>query len=121
MMVNALLRFAVCLLIGALLLGCQTAPEKKNPATMNLTAQEERGRRLYEMHCEGCHDPANPSQRNGPSMVGLYQKPTMPSGIPARDDKVREVILDGRRMMPSYRNRLTEQQVDDMIAYLKKY
>jgi cytochrome c2 len=45
----------------------------------------------------------------------------MPSGIPARDDKVREVIVDGRRMMPGYRGRLSDQQVSDMIAYMKKY
>jgi mono/diheme cytochrome c family protein len=120
-MVNAPPKSLALLLVGMAMLGCQSTPQKKDPAAMNLTAQEERGRRLYEMHCEGCHDPPKASQRNGPSLIGLYEKTMMPSGIPTRDDKVREVIMDGRRMMPGYRGRLSDQQVSDMIAYMKKY
>jgi mono/diheme cytochrome c family protein len=120
-MVNVPAKFVALMLLGGALLGCRSAPPRKDPATLNLTAQEERGRRLYVQHCEYCHDPDDPSKRNGPSMVDLYRKPLMPSGIPARDDKVREVILDGRRMMPGYRSALTDQQVADMIAYMKKY
>jgi mono/diheme cytochrome c family protein len=52
-------------------------------------------------------------------MTGLYRKPYMPSGAPANDERVAEVIRQGKRMMPGYAQTLDDAQIADLIAYLK--
>ena len=42
----------------------------------------------------------------------------MPSGTPANDDRVRDVVLLGRAKMPGFGRVLSQQQVDDLLAYL---
>ncbi len=42
----------------------------------------------------------------------------MPSGTPANDDRVRDVITLGRSNMPGYGRVLDAQQVDELIEYL---
>ena len=42
----------------------------------------------------------------------------LPSGMPANDDRLREVIRLGRDKMPGYSRVLNDQQIDDLIAYL---
>jgi hypothetical protein len=46
------------------------------------------------------------------------KKKYLPSGTPANDTRVREVIMLGRSKMPSFRNDLTPQELDDLMAYL---
>lgn len=76
------------------------------------------GRHLFERHCGSCHHAYSARALNGPSLKGLFQKKYMPSGTPANDERVRDVILMGRAMMPGYSSALTPQQVDEIIAYL---
>lgn len=42
----------------------------------------------------------------------------MPSGTPANDDRMKDVILLGRPMMPAFRNQLSEKELQDLLAYL---
>jgi len=52
-------------------------------------------------------------------LQGVFKKQSLPSGIlPANDDRVRENILLGRAKMPGFRNLFSDDQVDDLIAYL---
>ena len=51
-------------------------------------------------------------------MVGLFKKPAMPSGTPANDERVREVIRQGRAKMPGFAYVLDARQVEDLISYL---
>jgi mono/diheme cytochrome c family protein len=52
-------------------------------------------------------------------MQGLYRKPYMPSGTPVNDERVAEVTVRGRSKMPGFGAVLTEQQVEDLLAYMK--
>ena len=40
----------------------------------------------------------------------------MPSGAPPTDERLTQVILHGRQMMPA--TQLTSEQLDDLLAYL---
>jgi mono/diheme cytochrome c family protein len=42
----------------------------------------------------------------------------MSSGIPANDDRVTDIILLGRAKMPGFQQKLTQQQLTDLLAYL---
>jgi mono/diheme cytochrome c family protein len=52
-------------------------------------------------------------------LQGLFRKPYLPSGAPANDERVREVIKQGRRTMPGYGQIFDDRQINDVIAYLK--
>ncbi len=40
------------------------------------------------------------------------------SGLPANDDRVREIILYGRSKMPAFGQTLNQQDAQDLLAYL---
>jgi mono/diheme cytochrome c family protein len=101
------------------LAGCESAPPApKSDAELHLTEQQARGRRLFDQSCAQCHQAYSSAIQAGPSLQGVFKKQTLPSGTPANDDRVRENILLGRAKMPAFRNLFSDDQVDDLIAYL---
>jgi mono/diheme cytochrome c family protein len=113
------LRVAVFLVLGIFLLaGCSTNEPRKSDAELGLNAQQVRGRRVYEQRCAECHFAYISRDLRGPTLEGLFKKQYMPSGTPANDDRVRDVIQMGQAKMPAFGRVLTDQQVNDLIAYL---
>lgn len=113
--------WAMSLVVAAaiLLAGCESGPPApKSNAELHLTEQQSRGRRLFDQSCAQCHQAYSSATQAGPSLQGVFKKQTLPSGIPANDDRVRENILLGRAKMPGFRNLFSDDQVDDLIAYL---
>jgi len=52
-------------------------------------------------------------------MKHIFTKQYLPlSGMPANDDRVTDVIKLGRNKMPAFGQELTQQQVDELLAYL---
>ena len=102
----------------AFLAGCSDDSSGKTDAQLGLNAQQSLGRHLYQQNCAACHDAHSVPGQNGPSLKGLLKKPFLPSGLPANERFVRQTILIGRNMMPAVGNTLTQQQLDDLIAYL---
>ena len=97
--------------------GCDAEPHKSD-AELGLNPQQAHGRRIFEQRCQECHFAYISRNLHGPSLQGLFKKPAMSSGIPANDERVREVIVLGRSKMPAFGRILSEQQVDDLLAYL---
>jgi mono/diheme cytochrome c family protein len=112
------IRFSLLLLLSASLLaaGCKSLPPGKPLSA--LTPQESRGRAVFVSECARCHNAYSTEALHGPSLYGVYRKPYLPSGAPARDDRVVEVILHGRNLMPPMGRDLTEQQLQDLLRYL---
>ncbi len=102
--------------IGASL-ACDVEPHKTD-AELGLNAQQAHGRRVFEQRCQECHFAYISRSLHGPSLQGLYKKQAMTSGIPVNDERVREIVVLGRSKMPAFGRVLTEQQVDDLLAYL---
>jgi mono/diheme cytochrome c family protein len=110
--------FFALLIAGAVFLAGCDVELRKSDQELGLNAQQARGRRVYDRYCIECHEPYSSKALRGPSMKGLYRKPYMPSGTPANDDRVREVTVAGRAKMPGFGRVLTDQQVEDLLAYL---
>lgn len=51
-------------------------------------------------------------------MHDLFKKQFMSSGIPANDERVSDIILLGRAKMPGFQQKITQQQLADLLAYL---
>ena len=55
---------------------------------------------------------------HGPSLLGMYKKPYLPSGTPANDERVTNTIEHGRGLMPAMGSSLDEQELADLLGYL---
>ena len=97
--------------------GCNSEP-RKTDAELGLTPQQAIGRRVYDARCAECHYAYSSRDLRGPSMHGLYKKPFMTSGIPTNDERVTDIILMGRAKMPGFQQKITQQQLTDLLTYL---
>jgi mono/diheme cytochrome c family protein len=108
------------LLAGAaalLLFGCRPPLPPSKPLS-ELTPPEAAGHQVYEAHCARCHYANSDRSLHGPGLQALYRQKYLPSGAPANDDRVSAVILHGHNLMPAFGNKIDEQQLDDLLAYL---
>lgn len=97
--------------------GCRdTTPPK--PLEL-LTPREQLGRAAFAANCGSCHYDRESGSLHGPSLLGVYKKPYLPSGAPANDDRIRNVILHGRGNMPALGGAISDDNVQDILAYLK--
>jgi mono/diheme cytochrome c family protein len=96
--------------------GCQSLPPGK--PLSSLTPEEARGRAVFVSACARCHNAYDTQALHGPSLYGVFRKPYLPSGAPARDDRVAAVVLHGRNLMPPAGGDLTGQQLQELLRYL---
>lgn len=73
---------------------------------------------MYDARCAECHYAYSKRNLRGPSLNGLLKKQFMTNGMPANDERVTDIILMGRAKMPAFQQKLTQQQFDDLVAYL---
>jgi len=98
--------------------GCDTEL-RKTDAQLGLNSQQAAGRRVYDNYCDRCHAPYSSRGRQGPSMKGVFKRQYLPmSGMPANDDRVTDIVKMGRNKMPGYSQVLSQQQIDDLLAYM---
>lgn len=83
-----------------------------------LTPRELSGHQVFVAQCARCHYANSERGLHGPGLLGLFRQPYLPSGIAANDERVSSIILHGRGVMPAMGNRLNEQQLQDLLAYL---
>jgi hypothetical protein len=76
------------------------------------------GRKLFVSRCSTCHDPSSTRTIVGPGLKGLLKGPTLPkSGHPATAASIRFQLRQPMGSMPSFAY-LTEDEMEDLIAYL---
>ncbi len=98
--------------------GCN-AERRKSDEELGLNPQQAAGRHLYDNYCARCHEPYSTSDKQGPSLKGIFKKPYLAqSGLPANDQRVGEIIKLGRSKMRGFGDVLSDQQVQDLLAYL---
>ena len=108
---------AACLALTALA-GCDVE-RRKSDAELGLNPQQAAGRKIYDNYCDRCHRPYSTKGRKGPGLKGIFQNKYLPiSGLPANDDRVGEIIRLGRKEMPGYSQTLSQQDIEDLLAYL---
>lgn len=111
-------------LAGVLLLGCFASSgcdfeRRKSDAELGLNPQQAAGRKTYDNYCDRCHEPYSTKDKKGPALQGMFKnKYLSASGLPANDERVEDIIRLGRKEMPAYSQVLSQQQLDDLLAYL---
>ena len=113
------MKFRILLLsaaAAAMLTGCHSTPPPTPLADLN--PQQQRGHATFGAHCAACHYDRQTGSLHGPSLLGVFKKPALPSGAAATDERVTATILHGRNNMPALGNTLDQGDVDDILAYL---
>ena len=98
--------------------GCEVQ-RRKSDAELGLTSRQAAGRHIYDQYCDRCHSPYSSRKRQGPSLRGLFKRDYLPaSGMPANDDRVKDIVRMGRDKMEGFSNVLNDEQINDLLAYL---
>lgn len=115
---SAAAQAGAALLLLALGTGCEVQ-RRKSDAELGLTPRQAAGRHIYDQYCDRCHAPYSSKKRRGPSLKGVFKRDDLPvSGMPANDDRVKDVIRMGRNKMEGFSNVLNDDQISDLLAYL---
>jgi mono/diheme cytochrome c family protein len=108
----------VVLLALAIATACDVE-RRKSDAELGLNSQQSAGRRIYDSHCDRCHEPYSTRGKKGPGLKGMFQHKYLSlSGLPANDERVTDIIRLGRNEMPGYSQTLSSQDLQDLLAYL---
>jgi mono/diheme cytochrome c family protein len=106
------------LLVCAMLCACDVE-RRKSDAELGLNPEQSAGRKIYDSHCDRCHEPYSTRGKKGPGLKGVFKQPYLSiSGLPANDERVVDIIRMGRKEMPGYSQTLSHQDLDELLAYL---
>jgi mono/diheme cytochrome c family protein len=116
--ISPCLRASVVILAFLALAGCD-AERRKSDAELGLNPQQADGRKLYDNYCDRCHEPYSSRGKKGPSMKGVFKHQYLAiSGLPANDERMTDIVKNGRAKMEGFRQVMTDHQVQDLIAYM---
>ncbi len=106
----------VVLALAMAVTGCHQYPP---PTPLEqLTAQQAAGHAVYQARCAQCHSDRDDRAKNGPALVSVFKKPSLHSGAAATDERVTATVMRGHGAMPAMGDRVDEQQMQDLLAYL---
>jgi cytochrome c len=83
------------------------------------------GEAIFKTNCGLCHNADKTDAKIGPGLLGLFKNKELPSSKkPVTEANVRAQMDNGAPdakpiPMPSFKDKLTPAQKDDLIAYLK--
>ena len=96
-----------------------TLSEEINAVSSEIVASAEKGASFYDAKCLSCHYADSEDKKIGPGLKDLFKKEKLPySGRPATVENVKRQLIQPALVMPSF-TKLTEQEMSDLIAYLK--
>ncbi|MCU1304850.1 MAG: cytochrome c, class [Candidatus Sulfotelmatobacter sp.] len=109
---------AAAALLITVLAGCDVE-RRRSDAELGLNSQQAHGRKIYDNYCDRCHKPYSSKGKKGPGLKGVFQNKYLPqTGLPANDERVTDIIRNGRPDMPGYGQVLSTQDIQDLLAYL---
>jgi mono/diheme cytochrome c family protein len=105
-------------LVCAMSLGCDVE-RRKSDAELGLNPEQATGRKIYDSECARCHEPYSTRGKKGPGLKGVFKSKYLSlSGLPANDERVTDIIRLGRNEMPAYSQKLSDKDIQDLLAYL---
>src|SRR5690349_1848811 len=77
-----------------------------------------KGKEVFQQ-CAVCHNADSTEKKMGPGLKGLFTREKMNNGKKPTEANVRAKIDEGGNGMPAYKEMLSDDEKDDLIAYLK--
>ena len=75
-----------------------------------------RGKIVFENNCADCHESDSRDEKVGPGLKGLKDG-KLPDGRKATRDQLLDIINTGPAEMTSFKDRLTEREKEDVVAF----
>src|SRR5437763_16671831 len=97
-------RSGVLIVMGVTLLfsGACEVGRRKSDVELALNPQQASGRHIYDQYCDRCHEAYSSHKRKGPSLQGVFKREDYSErGMPANDQRTRELIVCGSDTQPS--------------------
>lgn len=94
------------------------APAKKTTASKGSPTK---GKEVFDQKCGICHFADSDAKKIGPGLKGLNKRGTfsVDNTKKVTDENLKTWIENGDSLMPPFKDVLDEQQVKDVIAYVK--
>lgn len=77
-----------------------------------------KGKEVFDQ-CSVCHNADSADKKIGPGLKGLFKKDKLANGKAPTEANIRTQVDEGGNGMPAYKDILSSQEKDDLIAYLK--
>ena len=78
-----------------------------------------KGKAAYRSQCAACHNADSRQKKVGPGLKGLFQWDKTANGKKPTETNIRGKINEGGNGMPGFKDVLSGQEMDDLVAYLK--
>jgi len=106
---------AVC---GAAL--AQTKSTKKSAPTGKDAAAVGRGKEVFQQKCSTCHYDTSDAKKIGPGLKGIGKRGTFTvNNNKVTDETLKAWIENGDSLMPPFKDVIDDNQIKDVIAYVK--
>jgi mono/diheme cytochrome c family protein len=110
---------ASLIILAFLALAACDVERRKSNAELGLNSQQAAGRKLYDNYCDRCHEPYSSQGKKGPGLKGVFKQQYLSvSGLPANDDRVTDIVKNGRAKMEGFGQVMTDRQIKDLLTYL---
>jgi mono/diheme cytochrome c family protein len=108
---------------GYFFLGAGRSRASQSPedsTVVELSGDAEKGRAVFGSNCSFCHYSDREESKLGPGLKEILKKDTLPfSGKPATAENVRKQLISPAESMPSFGSTLSEEQTEDLLAFLE--
>ena len=88
-------------------------PAKKEMAKGNAA----KGKEVFEAKCMVCHNPDSKDKKIGPGLQGIKDG-KLPSGKDATHENILHNVNEGGNGMPAFKELLTDEEKEDVVAYV---
>ena len=78
-----------------------------------------KGKDVFESNCAVCHNADSTEKKMGPGLKGVFKRAKLNNGKAPTEANIRALINAGGNGMPSYADLLSDEEKNDVIAYLK--
>jgi cytochrome c len=110
---------ALALLMAGMALA-QDSSTKTAPKKTAAKASPTKGKEVFAEKCSMCHNADSDQKKIGPGLKGLSKRGTFTvNGNKVTDENLKNWIENGDSLMPPFKDVLDEQQIKDVIAYVK--
>ncbi|MGB9463739.1 MAG: c-type cytochrome [Candidatus Acidiferrum sp.] len=118
----------IILVLGIAVLGTAVAvlaqdPPAKTPAKKaapGKTGSASKGKEVFEQKCAMCHFADSDAKKIGPGLKGISKRGTFTvNNNKFTDETLKTWIENGDSLMPPFKDALEEQQIRDVIAYVR--
>jgi cytochrome c len=98
--------------VGAVLVAGLMAQNKAKPG------DAAKGKEVFDQ-CSVCHNSDSEETKVGPGLKGLFKHDKLKNGKPVNEANVRAMINEGGNGMPAYSDQLSDDDKNNVIAFLK--